>query len=317
MTSIFDEARNRWASILPALGVSSDFLTGRNCPCPMCGGRDRFRFTNHEGRGCYICNQCGNGDGLDLLVAFKGWTAKEAANEVRSILGITRPDRPKPVVDLKRQREERNAIWKGACRLEGNPAAVKWWMGRVGFVPTSLDLRASDALHHPYARQNFPGMVAIVRGPDGKPVQLHRTFLTPDGRKADADPSRMVMSGEMPPGSSVQLAPPGEWLGIAEGIETAVAAQALFDVPTWAALNADNLQKWTPPEGVKVMIFADNDASFTGAAAAYALAKRLVAKRFTVKVQMPSVVGEDWNDALRIHRGLTPANDHAERSEAA
>ena len=40
---------------------------GRHCPCPVCGGKDRFRFDNKDGRGTYICNQCCSGDGLELI----------------------------------------------------------------------------------------------------------------------------------------------------------------------------------------------------------------------------------------------------------
>ncbi|NYY79755.1 hypothetical protein DMH17_06695 [Raoultella planticola] len=33
----------------------------------MCGGADRFRFDDKEGRGTWFCNQCGAGDGLKLV----------------------------------------------------------------------------------------------------------------------------------------------------------------------------------------------------------------------------------------------------------
>ena len=42
---IKERARGRWQGILPAIGVSSQYLTGKHGPCPMCGGKDRFRWT--------------------------------------------------------------------------------------------------------------------------------------------------------------------------------------------------------------------------------------------------------------------------------
>ena len=39
-------------------------------------------------------------------------------------------------------------------------------------------------------------------------------------------------------------------LGIAEGIETALAAQAIFGIPTWAALSADGMRQWQWPQGI-------------------------------------------------------------------
>ena len=57
--NIHDIARGKWASLLPAMGVPETILNGKHQPCPMCGGKDRFRYTDHGGTGAYICNQCG------------------------------------------------------------------------------------------------------------------------------------------------------------------------------------------------------------------------------------------------------------------
>ncbi|MFA9256090.1 primase-helicase zinc-binding domain-containing protein, partial [Escherichia coli] len=51
--------------MLPALGIQ--VLKNRHQPCPVCGGSDRFRFDDREGRGTWYCNQCGAGDGLKLV----------------------------------------------------------------------------------------------------------------------------------------------------------------------------------------------------------------------------------------------------------
>ena len=53
-------------------------------------------------------------------------------------------------------------------------------------------------------------------------------------------------------GGSVRLSAIGEdgHLGIAEGIETALAAQAIFGIPTWAALSADGMRQWQWPQGI-------------------------------------------------------------------
>jgi putative DNA primase/helicase len=73
----------------------------------------------------------------------------------------------------------------------------------------------------------------------------------------------------------------------------------LFNVPCWAALNAGLLQEWTPPANVTtVFVFGDNDASSTGQAAAYVLARRLKAKGIAAIVEIPPNVDEDWNDVL-------------------
>ena len=96
-------------------------------------------------------------------------------------------------------------------------------------------------------------------------------------------------------------------IGIAEGIETAMSASALYDMPVWAALNASMLAKWSPPPGAdEVVIFADNDPRFGGQAAAYALAHRIKTAKATrdldVKVILPRQTGTDFNDELIAHR---------------
>ena len=140
-------------------------------------------------------------------------------------------------------------------------------------------------------------MLAMVTGPDGAPSILHRTYLTDDGRKALVIEPRRLMSGSIAKGASIRLSPTGDALGIAEGIETALSASALFGVPCWAAVSAGMLAAWQPPsEAKRIIIFADNDPNYAGQAAAYALAKRLGTDGRRVEVQIPIKVGADWND---------------------
>ncbi|GHM17395.1 hypothetical protein ECZU43_14530 [Escherichia coli] len=64
VTATVSHALGHWPRILPALGIQ--VLKNRHQPCPVCGGSDRFRFDDREGRGTWYCNQCGAGDGLKL-----------------------------------------------------------------------------------------------------------------------------------------------------------------------------------------------------------------------------------------------------------
>src|SRR5687768_11676509 len=93
--STLERARGRWREILPRLGIETRFLTNRHGPCPLCGGRDRYRFDDKEGAGTYFCNQCGAGDGLILLRKLHGWDFKTACTEIDQIIGTD--SRPEPV----------------------------------------------------------------------------------------------------------------------------------------------------------------------------------------------------------------------------
>jgi putative DNA primase/helicase len=149
----------------------------------------------------------------------------------------------------------------------------------------------------------FAAMVCPMQSIDGNVVTLHRTYLQ-DGRKASvSDPKKCLQAFEG--GPAIHLFEPTEELAITEGIETALAVHIATGRPVWAAYSASNLEKISIPAGVRrVYIYADNDASFTGQAAAYALAKRLSAKKesepqLQCSVFIPQHTGDDWADVVR------------------
>jgi putative DNA primase/helicase len=100
-------------------------------------------------------------------------------------------------------------------------------------------------------------------------------------------------------GSAVRLLPHTTTLGIAEGIETALSAYQLFNVPTWAALDANSLKSVVLPGGLKELyIFGDNDSNYVGQEATYALARRASLAGLVVTTYTPTEVDTDWNDFL-------------------
>jgi len=142
----------------------------------------------------------------------------------------------------------------------------------------------------------YPAMVARVRDVAGAVVGLHVTYL--DGPKKAEVPSPKKMVGSVKT-AAVRLWPVGDALAVAEGLETSLAVRDLWGLPVWAALSAGGLEAFeVPPEVKTLVICGDNDASYTGQAAAYSLAKRL-AQRIEVQVCIPKQQGADWLDVLR------------------
>lgn len=301
-------AKNRWPSILATVGIDKKYLSNRHGPCPICDGKDRYRFDD-KGDGRWFCNQCGSGDGVELVKRVLKVEFKEAARLIEEAAnGAPIAIRKGP--DVAKVKATMNELWTQGKPLTAIPATVSWWRERLGETPVCPDLRAVRSMSCP-GEGEFPGMIALVRGADGKPVNLHRTFMTADGRKANIGDPRRVMPVPLPKGSAVRLAPYEGVLGIAEGIETAAAVSKLFGVPCWAALNAGNLEGWTPPDEVKVIVFGDNDLSFTGQAASYALGKRLKREKREVEIRLPTQPGWDWNDVFLNAGKVTVANDAA------
>jgi putative DNA primase/helicase len=302
-------ATGKWRGVLMQLGVPGEALRDKHGPCPLCGGEDRFRFDNRDGRGTYICGQCGAGDGMQLAERFTGLPFAEVAARIDVILGNVKPDAPAraPMSEDDRIQALRRA-W-----VESRPVAPG------DLVDTYLQSRGLGEVSYPKALRFAPSlrdgeggirpaMLALVGVHGEKPVSLHRTFLRPDGKgKAEMESPRKLMPGDLPDGACVQLS---DWqghgpIGIAEGIETAMGASALFDVPVWAAISAPLMAKWCPPAGCdEVAIFADHDTKFGGQAAAFRLAHRLAVKGLPVTVHIPPRAGQDWLDVWCQRKGI-------------
>ncbi|MBS7696253.1 MULTISPECIES: toprim domain-containing protein [unclassified Chelatococcus] len=305
-TALKDRARGKWIGILTQLGVSSEFLTGKHCPCPICGGKDRFRFDNRDGRGTYICSHCDAGDGATLIMKVKGWDFRQAADEIEAILGDIPVQEFRQSRDDKESREASVKLWKATTAIQRGDHVDRYLRARgIALDEFPPCLRSvTEMLHSAEKRTMHPGMVAVVTAAvEGENGTLHRTYLTLDGRKAAVEPPRKLMPGQAPNGGAVRLAEFTDTLGVAEGIETALSASILFKVPVWAALDAGKLASWRPPyEARRIIVFGDHDASFTGQQVAFSLARRLANDGREVSVEIPRDIGTDWNDVLMMER---------------
>lgn len=302
-------AKGKWRGILLEFGLPEKALQDRHGPCPMCGGADRFRWDNQDGRGTYICNSCGAGDGMKLAIEFTGQAFPDVARKIDEMLGNIKADgqpAKRQLSDEDRRRMLRETY--GASQpVQPGDLVDRYMRSRdLDEVAYPASLRFAPALRDGEGGTR-PAMLACV-GVYGaaKFVSIHRTFLKPDGSgKAEMAAPRKMMPGELPDGACVPLSEyTGGVLGIAEGIETAMAASAFFEMPVWSAINSAILKKWTPPEGcTDVVIFGDNDAKHGGHAAAYHLAHRLSVKGVNVEVKMPEKPGTDWADEWSALKG--------------
>ena len=194
-----------------------------------------------------------------------------------------------------------NQIWKNSLELKFNDPVRRYLHSR-GIPSLPDDVRYCPQCWESDTKQNYQAMVSRITSKAGKPIGLHVTYLK-DGRKAEVpSPKKMLTPTESLEGSAIRLFTPdvfpGEALGIAEGVETALSCTKLFDIPTWSCMTAGLMEKWMPPEGCKkVVVYGDNDYSYAGNRSAYILANKLYLKGFKVDVQIPPEFG-DFNDIL-------------------
>lgn len=85
-----DAAYNNWKDLIfPAFGIQVPGKKNQHGPCPICGGKDRFRCDDKQGKGTWICNQCGAGDGFSLVEKSRGLRYSEVLKEVGAVLGLS------------------------------------------------------------------------------------------------------------------------------------------------------------------------------------------------------------------------------------
>ena len=297
-----ERARGQWRDVLLKVGINAQHLTGKNAPCPMCGGRDRFKFFDTDRNGTWFCRQCSpeGGAGADLVMRFHGRAFRDAAKLIEQHVGaLVAYAKPKPSPD---PRPRLRKLWADAKPTAQGDIVDAYLRSRgVGLdvYPNTIRTAPSLRYYDDDSTSTFPAMLAVVHDLTGKPVTIHRTYIAPDGSgKAPVEKPRKIACrhGKSP---HVRLAPVMPTMGIAEGIESALSAMKLFRTPTWSALSTYGIETFEPPAEIeRLIVFADNDANGAGQKAAYALAARL-SGRVVVEVKFPKEPGADWNDALR------------------
>jgi putative DNA primase/helicase len=251
----------------------------------------------------YLCRGCGNGNGWTLVQKLFKWDFRTAVEHIEPLVGIGKIKKLE-AVPKKDPVPALNYVGKQAIAINWNGSVGKYLRSRgVVDIPVGLKQATLDYFEDGSSKGKYECMLGVIKDFEGNGVSFHITY-TKDGKKADLKNSRKIM----PPkgtitGSSIRLDVDHNndenTICVAEGIETAYSASQDCGYPAFAATNAHCLENFIPPNGVEcVLIYGDNDASFTGQAAAYILAKRLKMKGLKAFVLIPDKINTDWNDKM-------------------
>lgn len=349
---------------------------GSHVGCPYHGGSNGFRlFKDVDDTGGGVCNTCGVfNDGFALLAWLKDWSFPVVVEEVGDVLGIqnsrdegqARRDNSANEAAIQARRallaEQQaksdlklkhwlNRVWGEAFDLdqpEAEPARF-YLRGRGILLWDEPDIMSMIRMHPRLPAYNadkqlvgsFPTIIALISDQNGRPVAMQRIFITRKGEKAPLDePKKMTpIPGDWSvTGGAVRLGHPiNGVLGVAEGIETALAVRQATGQVVWPVVNATLLERFVPPQGVsEVVIWADKDRPTPltgvepGQQAASELKRRLWQMKLKARIQLPTLPipegakGVDWNDVLvqqgaygfphlaTSTRGRTVANGHGE-----
>lgn len=210
--------------------------------------------------------------------------------------------------ERRAQVERSNAeVFKKASTLVGSSTAAMYLRTR-GLValtrfPRALRSASLSYFHDGANIGEYPTMVAAVTNVSGLMVALHRTYLDDSGNKAPVpQPKKLSRTSGMLTGASIKLDDPilinGKMtVGVAEGVETALAYSLASGIPTWSCVSAGGVRSFEWPIGLQsLVVFGDNDANGVGQSAASDLAARAASCDLEVRVLIPDDAGSDWLD---------------------
>ncbi|HHJ1283899.1 TPA: DUF927 domain-containing protein [Proteus mirabilis] len=305
------KANGQWQAILSHLGAEVPLNT--HTACPHCGGKDRFRFDNKDGNGTFICNQCGSGDGLDLVQRVLGVSVTEAAKEVANIIGIDTRSACPPAYrrsEIKAQQDELKAQ-QAEKQANEKREKHKRFIERYNRTIANVQRGRSDYLKakglHGFEMDLLQDGSLIIPLLDAGGVITGAQTIKPNGDKR-------LLSDSAKSGSYYPINEPVNvsTVIIAEGLATALTCHLIQpEAHTVAAIDAGNLihvakvMRVKYPES-KIIIAGDNDIKpgqdNTGKLAAEKAAKAVNG----VAVLPPTDDKADWDD-YRLSHGIEAA----------
>lgn len=255
VTDIVKASQGRWLYILANLGITVPD-NHKHGACPKCGGKDRFRFDDKNGKGTWFCNQCGHGDGLDLVKLVTGKETKTACQEVNKIILLPafKEIAPTPIkkVSAKKGIEHYEKI-KAFCSLGESQYLINKGLANHQCLITRQQYTQGEF--------SFPVGSLLLPLVDTDSVIKGGQLISLNGEKS-------LLSGSTLSGSFIVVRQPEkkplEQIVITEGFATGLSLSKCLDALIVASVSATNLVKVAQQlraqyPDAKIIIAGDND----------------------------------------------------------
>ncbi|MGN5134521.1 DUF927 domain-containing protein [Aeromonas veronii] len=312
VSDVTNAAAGHWPELLAGIGIDVP-RRGKHGPCPACGGKDRFRLDDKGGRGTWICNQCGNGDGLDLLVRVTGKSTKEAAELLAPLVGLSaggldpaereriqrqqqaKTERERKQAEQQRQKAARRAADIMADTGQGESP----YLERKGF---GSHLSAVNRTLIREGGENFPAGSLVIPLTNEAGALVNVQLIRADG-------SKRYLAGGQKAGAYHRIEG-GELVAICEGYATGLSVHLAIGATVYCAMDAGNLlavatiARRQHPEA-RILLCGDNDEG-TPSNPGKNKAEQTAAAVGGL-VALPPTAG-DWNDYHQAH-GLTATRE--------
>ena len=308
-------ACGQWPELLAAMGIDTP-SRGKHGPCPACGGKDRFRLDDKGGRGTFICNQCGSGDGLDLVAKVTGKPAKEAAKLIAPLVGLAAGGvDPAELEHLRQQQQARAEAEQQQKRIRRQKAARRAAAiirdCKPGQTPY-LEQKALQGLAVPLTQHIIavgelifqPGALVVPLWDEAREL-VNVQLISPQGNKC-------YLAGGQKNGAFHRITG-DELVAVCEGYATGLSVHLATGATVYCAMDANNLLAVArmvrgmddPLQPCRVILCADNDANTEGNPGKTKAEQAAAA--IGARVALPPLPG-DWNDYHQAH-GLTATKE--------
>jgi len=272
----------------------------------------------------YLGDPCGAGEKSSRSEADRAAFRKKREQEAKERLAQRRAEQEKAD---KAAAARLHRVWGESISILDPDAKPAWDYLRSRAIDIRVLERLTEVVRfHPAltlydddgkCHGDHPAVLSLFQDSEDRPVSIHRIYLTQEGKKVEIGGQSAKKLMPYPSylttrGGAMRYGKAPKILGVAEGIETALAVTTATKLVTWPCYNDSLLAgidvAFLKEQGVKLLlVWEDKDVSKAGEEAGKTLQSRaweagIMCQRMVVPHAIPGGAKSiDWNDVLATY----------------